>query len=459
MYSTSCGTIEVSQVRATDGGQCGRVHRISDPEDMRRRVLYRMDDEGDEAATPRPGKSVSVIDPDDAVGERCQRDGTAIMTFLWPEMLWLLLAAPLLVAFYFWLLRRRKKNAIRYASVSLMKVALGPAHRLRRHLPPLLFLLAVIASIIAIARPSAVITLPSQQQTIMLAMDVSLSMGAKDVDPNRLTAAQLAAKSFVEEYPADTRIGIVAFGATASLVQSPTQNREDLLAAIDRFQLQRGTATGSALYVALATLFPDAGIDLESLVFKGGLTSLSAPPGPRQEPKPAAEKKEFKPVPPGSYTSAVIILLSDGRRTTGPDPLEAAKMARRSRREGLYGRLRNQGGGVHRLRRLVRLRSPGRGDAEGDRGNHARRILPCGHGDRSQEGVPKPQRATRAWSARKRKSRSCSRPSPPVCCSRRRSSRCSGSTGRSDAVRDERTPAISSPAFASVRLHRCSRCN
>jgi Ca-activated chloride channel family protein len=248
------------------------------------------------------------------------------MTFLWPEMLWLLLAAPLLVAFYFWLLQRRKKNAIRYASVSLMKVALGPAHRLRRHLPPALFLLAVVVSVIAISRPSAVITLPSQQQTIMLAMDVSLSMGAKDVDPNRLTAAQLAAKSFVEEYPAETRIGIVAFGATASLVQSPTHNREDLLAAIDRFQLQRGTATGSALYVALATLFPDAGIDLESLVFKGGLSRQSAPLV-RPETKPAAEKKEFKPVSPGSYTSAVIILLSDGRRTTGPDPLEAAKWA------------------------------------------------------------------------------------------------------------------------------------
>jgi Ca-activated chloride channel family protein len=245
---------------------------------------------------------------------------------MWPEMLLLLLTVPLLVAAYFLLLRRKKKNALRYASVGLVKVALGPSQRLRRHIPPLLFLLSVIAMIIAIARPSAVITLPSQQQTIMLAMDVSLSMGAKDVDPNRLTAAQAAAKAFVEEYPSDTRIGIVAFGATASLVQTPTQNREDLLAAIERFQLQRGTATGSALYVALATLFPDAGIDLESLVFKGGLTRYSAPIG-RPEAKPQLETKDFKPVPPGSYTSAVIILLSDGRRTTGPDPLEAARMA------------------------------------------------------------------------------------------------------------------------------------
>ncbi len=248
------------------------------------------------------------------------------MTYLWPEMLLLLLAVPVLVAAYAWLLHRKRKNTLRYASVSLMKVALGPGHRVRRHIPPFLFLLSVIATVIAIARPTAVVTLPSQQQTIVLAMDVSLSMGAKDVDPSRLTAAQAAAKSFVEEYPAQTRIGIVSFGATASLVQTPTHNREDLLAAIERFQLQRGTATGSALYVALATLFPDAGIDLESLVFKGGLSRYAAPAS-RPVIKPKTDAVEFKPVPPGSYKSAVIILLSDGRRTTGPDPLEAAKMA------------------------------------------------------------------------------------------------------------------------------------
>jgi Ca-activated chloride channel family protein len=248
------------------------------------------------------------------------------MTFLWPEMLLLLLAVPVLIAAYFLLLRRKRKSAVRYASLTLMKEAIGRGQRFRRHVPPLLFLLAVVATIIAVARPSAVITLPSQQQTIVLAMDVSLSMGAKDVDPNRLTAAQQAARAFIEEHPPDARIGIVAFGATASLVQTPTQNREDLLAAIDRFQLQRGTATGSALYVSLATLFPDAGIDLESLVFKGGL-SRHAAPSARPDPAPKAEKKEWKPVAPGSYTSGVIILLSDGRRTTGPDPLEAARMA------------------------------------------------------------------------------------------------------------------------------------
>ncbi len=247
------------------------------------------------------------------------------MKFLHPQILWLLALIPALIAAYVILLRRRKKHAVRYASVDLVKEAMGPGHRFRRHIPPLLFLVSQIALIIACAGPTAIVTLPSERKTIMLAMDVSLSMGARDVDPNRLTAAQQAARSFVEERPDDVDVGIVAFGATASLVQPPTRSKEDLIAAIDRFELQRGTATGSALFVALQTLFPDAGIDLEQLVFKGGLVpnvgrgrSLDAPPKP---------EKEFKPVPPGSYNSAVVILMSDGRRTTGPDPRDAAKWA------------------------------------------------------------------------------------------------------------------------------------
>ena len=247
------------------------------------------------------------------------------MKFLHPHILWLLLAVPALVAAYWVLLHRRKRQAVRYASVGIVKEAMGPRQRFRRHIPPLLFLLSVVTMIFAMASPTALITLPSAQQTVILAIDVSLSMGARDVDPNRLTAAQAAAKAFVEDHPRDVRIGIVSFGATASLVQPPTQNREDLLAAIDRFQLQRGTATGSALYVALQTLFPDAGIDLESLVFNGGLTRDGTRGRSLDAPKSA--KNDFKPVAPGSYTSAVIILLSDGRRTTGPDPLDAARMA------------------------------------------------------------------------------------------------------------------------------------
>lgn len=255
------------------------------------------------------------------------------MKFLWPEALWLLLAAPLLVGAYVFLLRRKKKDAIRYASLSLVKAAIGPGQRFRRHFPPLLFLLALVASIVAIARPSAVITLPSEQRTIILAIDVSLSMRAADIEPSRLAAAQEAAKAFVQEQPADVRIGIVSFAGTASVVQSPTRNRDDLVAAIDRLQLQRHTAIGSGIIVSLATLLPDAGIDLESVLFggRGGRDGGRAVrDGGRALPADKAGKAEtapFTPVPPGSYASGAIILLTDGRRTMGPDPSDAARMA------------------------------------------------------------------------------------------------------------------------------------
>jgi len=246
------------------------------------------------------------------------------VTYLWSEMLWLLLAAPALVGAYVLLLRRKKKGALRYASLSLVRDAIGPGQRIRRHIPPLLFLAAMIAALVAIARPSAVITLPSEQRTIILAIDVSLSMRATDVEPNRLAAAQSAAKAFVEAQPADVRIGIVSFAGTASLVQQPTQNREDLIAAIDRLQLQRHTAIGSGVIVSLAAVFPDEDIDLESVIFGRAFARERNAPieGARK-----AEKKPFQPVPPGSYAHAAIILLTDGRRTTGPDPIEAAKMA------------------------------------------------------------------------------------------------------------------------------------
>jgi Ca-activated chloride channel homolog len=244
------------------------------------------------------------------------------MTFLWPEMLWLLLIVPALVGAYFYLLRRKKETALRYASLSMVKEAMGTGQRFRRHIPPLLFLLALVAMIVATARPATVITLPSQHQTIILAMDVSGSMRAIDVQPNRLSAAQAAAKAFVAEQPANVHIGVVSFAATASVVQPPTQNRDDIVAAIDRFQLQRGTAIGSGIIVSLATIFPDAGIDVSSLIY-----GRNAPRGVPLDEARKAEKPEFKPVPPGSYTSAAIILLTDGQRTTGPDSLEAARMA------------------------------------------------------------------------------------------------------------------------------------
>ena len=246
------------------------------------------------------------------------------MSFLWPELLWLLLAIPVLIAVYVWLLLRARKAALRFAHLSLVKEAMSTGGRIRRHVPPLLFLFALVAMLLAIARPTGIVLLPSQKQTLILAMDVSGSMRARDVLPSRIEAAQAAVRAFVTDLPPNTRVGIVSFAATASVVLAPTENREEMLAAVERFQLQRATAIGSGIIVSLATLFPEAGIDVSSLIYGGSAPrSLSR----KDAPKKADKAEKPKPVPPGSYQSAAIILLTDGQRTMGPDPIEAAKMA------------------------------------------------------------------------------------------------------------------------------------
>jgi Ca-activated chloride channel homolog len=260
---------------------------------------------------------------------------TKLPTFIWPEFLWGLLLLPVLVLLYWLLLKRRKQVALQLASLALVKQAVGGRSAWRQHVPPALFLLAAALLLLALARPQAMVRLPSQQQTVILAMDVSGSMRATDVQPSRLEAAQAAARAFVDEQPANTRIGIVAFAGTAYLVQPPTRSREDVIAAIDRFQLQRGTATGSGLIVSLATLFPDAGYSVDALMAaqggaNGGANGRAAPLGQRDLDRDGGRQgqaQDVKPVPPGSYNEAVIILLSDGQRTTGPDPLMAAKIA------------------------------------------------------------------------------------------------------------------------------------
>ena len=250
------------------------------------------------------------------------------MTFQWPELLWLLAAVPLLVAAYVALLRRKRKAALAYASLSMVKEAMGARQRFRRHIPPVLFLLALIAMIVAVARPAAIVTLPSQRETIVLALDVSGSMRATDVQPNRLVAAQAAARAFVGDQPSSARVGIVSFAATASVVQPPSQNREEIIAAIDRLQLQRGTAVGSGLLVALKLIFPDVEFDLRSWNPRGDSARDSRRGAPLDSARDSKKDKDPpKPVPPGSFASAAIILLTDGQTTTGPDPIEAARMA------------------------------------------------------------------------------------------------------------------------------------
>jgi len=241
------------------------------------------------------------------------------MNFLWPQYLWLMLALPVLPALYLWLLRRRGKAVLRYSSLQVIRES--SRRQWRRHVPPALLLGACSMLLFAAARPTAPVTMPWARSSIMLAMDVSLSMRVTDVKPTRLAAAQEAAKTFLRDLPKNIDVGLVTFAASAQVAQRATMDRASLVSAIDAFQMQIGTAVGSAIVVCLAELFPDHGIELGDMIF-----------GPRQKARGRDDKakgppKEITPVAPGSYDSAAIILLSDGRRTTGVDTLEAAKMA------------------------------------------------------------------------------------------------------------------------------------
>jgi len=250
------------------------------------------------------------------------------MSFEWPMALWLLLAVPGLVAAYLWLQRKRKKVALRYASLAVVREALGRSPGWRRYVPPVMLLVAITALILAAARPGARITLPSDHRTIVLAIDVSLSMRANDIEPTRIGAAQAAAKQFVQAQPSDVRLALVSFAGSAAVVQPPTRNRDDLVAAIDRLELQRHTAIGSGILTSLQTIFPEQAEELLAAnVPSGYARSFDQSQGRSLDEKPAQAKKAFQPVPAGSHKSAAIILLTDGRRTTGPDPIDVARMA------------------------------------------------------------------------------------------------------------------------------------
>lgn len=174
------------------------------------------------------------------------------MSFLWPGLLWLLGLIPLLAAAYIWMLRRRRRFVVRYASLSLVRAALPRHSRLRRHLPFALFLLALAGLVIALARPVTIVSVPTGRATIMLAMDVSGSMCSTDISPNRLEAAQLAAISFIESQRSNTQIGIVAFAGFAELIMPPTTDQAVLEEAIVSLTTGRWTALLALLAISLS---------------------------------------------------------------------------------------------------------------------------------------------------------------------------------------------------------------
>jgi Ca-activated chloride channel family protein len=229
------------------------------------------------------------------------------MNVLWPGFLLLLGLVPLLVAVYV-LMRRRRRVALRYSSLALVRVALPRSARLRQHLPFALFLLALCSLIIALGRPIRIVSVPSGHATIILAMDVSGSMRQTDIQPSRLEAAQAAALSFVHDQPATTQIGIVAFAGYAELIQPPTSDQEALQVAVESLTTARATAIGSGILKSL-----DAIAEIDHDV----APSVT-------DPSPG---KETAPVPKGAYAPDIIVLLTDGVSNAGPAPVTAAQQA------------------------------------------------------------------------------------------------------------------------------------
>ena len=235
------------------------------------------------------------------------------MSFLWAEMLWALLLVPAFIIAYILVQRRRRKYTVRYASLSLVKEALGRGPGIRRHIPPALFLVSMAIMTFALARPVATVMLPSQQGMVILTLDVSGSMRADDLKPNRMEAAKAAARAFVEKQPKNVRIGVVSFSNNASIVQAPTTDREAGLAAINRLAMQRATAIGSGILTSMDAVFEQPGAT-PTPFSRDSLTLSDPAPTPTRAPG-------------GTYAPAVVVLLSDGQSNAGPSPLQAAKQA------------------------------------------------------------------------------------------------------------------------------------
>lgn len=230
------------------------------------------------------------------------------MILLWPWYLLLLLLIPLLLAVYVWIQRRRRRYAVTYSSLSLVRLALPKHARLRRHLPFAFFLLASTSLIAALARPVAEVDVPLSRTTIVLALDVSRSMCATDVDPNRLSVAQEAALIFIENQVDGTQISIVAFAGFAEIIVPPTTDKDVLKEAVSNLTTAMGTAIGSATLKAI-----DAISSVNESVAPSGM--LVAPAG---EGTDLADRL---------YQPDIIVLLTDGANTRGPEPLEVAQQA------------------------------------------------------------------------------------------------------------------------------------
>lgn len=230
------------------------------------------------------------------------------MSFYWPWMLLTFLLVPLLIAIYIWNLRRKRKYAVRYSSIALIRDALPRHSRWRQHLPFVFFVLAIAALSLAVARPTRAMKIPQSRTTIILALDVSRSMCAIDVPPNRLTVAQEAALAFIDEQADDTRIGLVAFAGFAEVVVPPTHDKDQLTDAVENFTTSLGTAIGSATLKSI-----DAIAEVNEAVPPSGVN--------------LADSDSGEPSDISFYQPDIIVVLTDGANSQGPLPLDAAEYA------------------------------------------------------------------------------------------------------------------------------------
>jgi len=230
------------------------------------------------------------------------------MVLLWPRFLILLGLIPLILAVYIWMLRRRRRFTVRYSSLALVREVLPRQSRWRRHLPFALFLIALASLIVALSRPVTIVSVPTDQTTIILTMDVSGSMRSRDISPTRLAAAEAAAVSFIQRQKSSTQIGIVAFSSFGEIVQAPTTDQEALQAAVESLTTGRRTAIGSGILRAL-----DAIAEVDPNVAPSVSDTMSG--------------VQPSPVPQGVYAPDIIVLLTDGVSNFGPLPVDAAQQA------------------------------------------------------------------------------------------------------------------------------------
>ncbi len=237
------------------------------------------------------------------------------MTFTWPLALLLTLAVPVVLGVYLLAMRRRRKQAVSYSSVALLRSVLPRSSRWKRHLPVALLLASLFVLGVASARPQMKQDVPTGRTSIILALDVSGSMCATDVEPNRLTVAQQAARDFVENVPSGTRMGLVVFSGFAQLAVAPTTDPEVLVGAIDALTTGRGTAIGAAMLKALDAI-SEVNTDVKPV---GDAAALGMTPG---LPAPPAS-----PAGTGGFVPDIVVLLTDGANTRGITPLDAVPYA------------------------------------------------------------------------------------------------------------------------------------